>query len=247
MNPEAYLGMAETESSHWWFHGRRLILERIIVQTKLKPGAKILEIGSGTGGNLVLLDQFGLVSAMEMDPVARAIAIQKTGGRFNIQAGACPNELPFPGEKFDLICMLDVLEHIERDQETLGALKPLLAEGGQVLITVPAYAWLWSVHDEFLHHKRRYTAPELRRKALGAGYHITRLTYFNTLLFPFAAVARIKDKLLGSSSASGTQIPLKPINSLLGLVFGLERYLLDYSNSPFGVSLLCMLRLEGDH
>jgi len=246
MNPEAYLEMAETESRHWWFHGRRLILERLIAQLKLKPGAKILEIGSGTGGNLDLLARFGLVSAMEMDPEARAIATQKTGGRFTIQAGSCPDELPFLGEKFDLICMFDVLEHIEQDQETLGALKPLLAKDGQVLITVPAYAWLWSVHDEFLHHKRRYTEPELSRKALGAGYQIARIAYFNILLFPLAAAARVKDKLLGSTSASGTQIPPAPLNSLLGLVFGLERFLLDHVNPSFGVSLLCLLRLEGD-
>jgi SAM-dependent methyltransferase len=244
MNPEAYLEMAETESRHWWFHGRRQILERLITQIKLKEGAKILEIGSGTGGNLDLLSRFGAVSAMEMDSEARAIATRKTGGRFNIRAGSCPDDLPFPGEKFDLICLFDVLEHIEQDRATLEALKPLLAQGGLILLTVPAYAWLWSVHDEYLHHKRRYTAPELRQKALGAGYRITRLAYFNTLLFPLAAVARIKDKLLGSTSASGAQIPPAPLNSLLGLVFGLERFILDYFDPPFGVSLLCLLRLE---
>lgn len=184
MSPDAYIEMAETEERHWWFAGRRAVLTSLIAKLKLPPHARILEIGSGTGGNLVMLSSFGQVSAVEMDASARSIAVQKTQGRFDIRAGSCPAGIPFAGERFDLICLIDVLEHIEEDVATLTAVKGLLAKGGRVLATVPAHRWLWSAHDTFLHHKRRYTADELRRKISAAGLEPVKLSYFNTFLFP---------------------------------------------------------------
>lgn len=244
MNPDAYLEMADTEARHWWFTGRRAILSYLIGAFELPPNARILEIGSGTGGNLEMLSSFGQVSALEMDATARLIASEKTSGRFDIRPGCCPTDIPFAGEKFDLICLFDVLEHIDEDVETLIAVKRLLSDGGRVLVTVPAYRWLWSAHDTFLHHKRRYSAAELRQKVLASGFNLAKLTYFNTLLFPLAAFVRFKDRLLGNSSASGTSIPPVPINKLFAGLFGLERFIIGKFNLAFGVSLLCVLQSE---
>ena len=244
MNPDAYLDMAETEDRHWWFAGRRCVMASLIAKFDLPAEAKILEIGSGTGGNLRMLAAFGRVSALEMDAIARAISAKKTGGRFDIRAGSCPADIPFSGEKFNLICLFDVLEHIEQDVATLVAVKKLLADGGRVLVTVPAYRWLWSTHDEFLHHKRRYSALELREKVATAGLRVEKISYFNTLLFPLAVAARLKDRWLGSSSASGAGLPPRPLNWLLRQVFSTERFLLGNLNLPFGVSLLAILRAE---
>ena len=244
VNPEAYLEMAETEAHHWWFAGRRSVMACLISKFNLPAEARILEIGSGTGGNLLMLSAFGRVSALEMDAVARSISAEKTGGRFDIRAGRCPMDIPFLGEKFNLICLFDVLEHIEEDVATLVAIKKLLADGGRVLITVPAYRWLWSAHDEFLHHKRRYSALELREKATTAGLQVEKISYFNTLLFPIVAVARLVDRLLGSLSASGTKIPYPLINGFFRQLFSAERFLLPNLNLPFGVSLLAILRAE---
>jgi SAM-dependent methyltransferase len=227
--------MAETEGRHWWFTGRRAILSSLIARLALPPSAQIVEIGCGTGGNLEMLAAFGEVSAMEADDGARAIAAEKTAGRFDIRAGRCPDEIPFAGRRFDLVCLFDVLEHIEEDVATLKAVGGLLAPGGHALITVPAYRWMWSAHDEFLHHKRRYTAGELRRKAVAAGLRIAGLSYFNTLLFPLAAAAR----LLG---APGTAVPPGPLNRLFRAVFGAERLLVGRVALPFGVSLLAVVR-----
>jgi len=203
---------------------------------------RILEIGSGTGGNLQMLSSFGQVSALEMDATARSIASEKTGGRFDIRPGFCPTDILFTAEKFDLICLFDVLEHIDEDVETLIAVKGLLAEGGRVLVTVPAYRWLWSVHDDFLHHKRRYSATELRQKIAASGLQPVKISYFNTILFPLVAIFRLKDRLLGSSSASGSSVPPAPINQLFASLFSGERFLLAKINLPFGVSLLGVLQ-----
>lgn len=242
MSPEAYLEMAEVESRHWWFSGRRAILSQLIVSLDLQPKARILEIGCGTGGNLAMLSSFGEVSAMEMDAVARSIALEKTAGRFDIRPGCCPAEMPFTNEKFDLVCLFDVLEHIDQDVKTLAAVKNLLDEGGRILVTVPANKWLWGPHDEFLHHKRRYTADELSAKIVAAGLTPVRISSFNTFLFPIAAIVRLKERLLRNTKAAGSGVPSSLVNKIFASVFGAERFFLKRANLPFGVSLLGIVK-----
>ncbi|MCC2096857.1 MAG: class I SAM-dependent methyltransferase [Hyphomicrobiales bacterium] len=245
MTPAAYLEMAETEDQHWWFVSRRAIVTSILDSLKLPQAASILEVGSGTSGNLDMLSRYGRVTAMEMDETARRISVEKTQGRFDIRAGVCPDALPFAQERFDLICMFDVLEHIGPAEETLASLRGLLAPGGRLLVTVPAYQWMWSAHDEFLHHKRRYTAGMLRNQAAAAGLTAERVTYFNTLLFPLAASMRMLDKALGRTTASGNDVPVPLVNRLFRTVFASERHLLKAINLPFGVSLMGVFDADG--
>lgn len=234
MEPDAYREMAATEGRHWWFTGRRAILSSLIARLGLHEKSRILELGCGTGGNLDMLARFGEVAAMETDDTARAIALEKTGARFEIRPGRCPDRIPFAGQRFDLVCMFDVLEHIEEDVATLAALRELLAPGGRALITVPAYRWMWSKHDEFLHHKRRYTAAELEKKARAAGLAVATLSYFNTLLFPLAAAARLLN-------VEGSDLPPQPVNRLFHTLFSAERWVAGRVPLPFGVSLLAVL------
>ncbi|MGL4573382.1 MAG: class I SAM-dependent methyltransferase [Burkholderiaceae bacterium] len=242
MSPDAYVEMARTEAQHWWFAGRRAILARMLRSLNLSPDARIFEIGSGTGGNLDMLAALGKVSAMELDEHARALAQDKTQGRYVISAGSCPENIAFSGERFDLVCMFDVLEHIEEDVATLRALHARLAPGGRVVLTVPAHPWLWSPHDVFLHHKRRYPKAELQEKIIACGFEIDKLSYFNMALFPVSVLVRLKDRVLGATQSSGTGLPPAPLNALMMQVFAVERHVLARMNLPFGLSLLCVCR-----
>jgi SAM-dependent methyltransferase len=240
MNPQAYLDMADTESRHWWFLARREILSSLIDSLNLPSDASILEIGCGTGGNLEMLTEHGKLYAVEMDSTALNITATKMTKKCDVRKGKFPDEIPFQ-QQFDLICMFDVLEHIDNDIDTLLAAKNLLEKKGRIVLTVPAYQWLWSSHDEFLHHKRRYSATQLRDTAEQAGYKVIKLTYFNTFLFPLALTARLKDKLFRNTIASGTTIPTKSINNMLYNIFRAEKSLLNKLNMPFGLSLLSIL------
>lgn len=106
-----------------------------------------------------------------------------------------------------------------------------------MLITVPAYQWLWSQHDEINHHKRRYEKATLRAALTGAGFNILRISFFNSILFPAALVQRL---VAGPSSDMALKIPPAPINALLREVFAMERFLLRSFNFPFGLSLLAV-------
>ncbi len=241
MSPEAYTELAAIESGHWWYVSRRAIMRSTLQQLALPANARILDVGSGTGGYLDMLAEFGVVTAIEMDANARKLAAEKTLGRYEIRAGVCPSDMPFEHEKFDLICLFDVLEHIDQPVETLQRLNSLLAPGGRILLAMPAYQWLWSAHDQYLHHKRRYTSKLLAQEAALAGLQVTRATYFNMFLFPLAVTARLLDRLRKRETSSGMSTPPAFWNACLQRIFSSERALLARANLPFGLSMLAVL------
>lgn len=231
--------MAETEDVHWWFAGRRAIASAMIEGLNLPSQAAIFEIGAGTGGNLSMLMRYGQVRAVEPDGFARAWAIRKTG--VQVLNGHLPDGLPFSSERFDLVCLFDVLEHVEEDRASLRAIRQLLKPNGKVLLTVPAYRWLWSTHDNKHHHVRRYSRAGLIKLARATGYRLVKITFFNTFLLPVVIAARVFDRLIRKPDSSGTQIPPRFVNGLLKGVLSLEAALIVRSTLPLGVSLLTIL------
>jgi SAM-dependent methyltransferase len=246
MEAEVFQRMAEQEARHWWFRARRRILLGLIRKYAVSTSSaemRILEAGSGTGGNLGMLSELGSVSAFELDKTACEIA--RVRG-FEVQQGKLPTEHPFTGERFDLIVLFDVLEHVEADQDSLKALAGLLQPGGHLIMTVPAFPFLWSGHDEKHHHFRRYRRPGLRAQLQMAGLEVRRISYFNSFLFPAIALVRCIKKLMRSKHSDEEAIPPAPVNRLLEILFSSERFLLPFINFPFGVSLFAICRRLDD-
>ena len=239
MRDAVYEAMAHDETVHWWFLGRRRILQSVLEWLSLPHHARILEIGAGTGGNIPLLSCFGTVTAVEPNPRARAWIAEKTG----LAAVDCklPDVKPLRDAQFDLIAMLDVLEHIEDATGTLRALSRHLASGGRFLVTVPAYRFLWSSHDESLQHFRRYTRRTLAATVAEANLSVVRMRYFNTLLFPAVAAVRFVLNVVGAKSIDEVRVPPSPINAVLATLFSAERHFVLTAPMPFGVSLLAVL------
>ncbi len=240
MEKEFYLQYAAVENKHWWFMGRRKIVEKVIQQLKLPVNTEILEAGCGTGGNLAMLSRYGNISAMEIEEIACQIANERK--ITTVKKGSLPDNIPLKGE-YGLIVMLDVLEHIDDDIAALEALHSLLKPDGYLLITVPAFPFLWSRHDEINHHYRRYIKSTLQRVAIQGGYKLNYTTYFNFFLFPIVAIIRSLKKLLkidekNLNISSDLNIPRKPINKFLSYLFASERYFMKWFSMPFGVSLL---------
>ena len=231
--------MAEQDQVHWWYVARRRILADLIArEVKLPKDARLLEIGCGTGHNLDMLRRFGRLDAIELDPAARALASKRLG---HVVGDAALPELPGIADRtYHLIALLDVLEHVDGDEAALSSIAAKLAPGGSILITVPAYQWMWSAHDEAHHHKRRYSKRSLRAVAEKAGLRVHRIGYFNSLLFPIAATVRLAGKAMGRK-AGDDQVPPAPLNRLFRSIFGLERHLVGRVPLPAGVSLFAIL------
>lgn len=236
MDRQVYERMRGLEDRHWWFKARREILTDQISRLGLPGGAKVLEVGCGTGGNLGMLARFGAVTGMEPDDEARGFAAEKAG--VPVEAGLLPDGLPFQPGAFDLVAALDVIEHVNDDAGSVKALGGLLKPGGFMVTTVPAYQWMWSPHDELHHHKRRYVLGDYRRLFDEAGLKVRKASYFNTALFAPIALVRLAKLLLGLKSADEDSMPSAPINALFRRLFSGERLWLRGGAFPFGVSIL---------
>ncbi|MBR0552454.1 class I SAM-dependent methyltransferase [Stakelama marina] len=233
-----YDRMAAHDSTHWWYRARREILaDYLRREGGLPADARILEIGCGTGHNLPMLARFGTVDAIEIDPAAAEIA----GARLGKAIGSAP--LPALGgverESYDLIAVLDVVEHIEDDVAALKAMAECLKPGGRILITVPAHQWMWSAHDVVNHHHRRYSKRTLNRAIVDAGLRHNGLRWFNSLLFPAAVAARLAGRLRGKDDSDDSP-PAKPLNTAFETIFGLERHLVGRIPLPPGLSIITL-------
>lgn len=240
---DAKHNMREVDTVHWWFVARRRILAAVIARMMDGRTAEVLEVGCGAGGNLAMLGRFGRLAAVELDPDLRRAASERSG--LEIMEGWLPDGLPVDAPRFGLVAALDVVEHVEADAASVRRMAGLLAPGGLLVVTVPAYRWLWSEHDTSHQHKRRYTRSQVEALMRDSGLEIARSSYFNTLLFPLVALARIVGNALGRSGGNDAALPGPLVNATLTAIFGIERWIVPYVSLPFGVSVLCIGRKPG--
>lgn len=240
MERAAYESMASIEGRHWWFVGRRAILADAIARGNPEGPLKILEVGSGTGGNLNMLARFGDVTGVEPDAEARAFASAKSDA--TIVDGKLPGGLGLEHASFDFLAAFDVLEHLDDDAGGLKASTQCLRPGGRAVLTVPAFPSLWSYHDVQHHHKRRYTRASFEALVEAAGLEIERISYFNTLLFLPAFLVRRVKKVLGKDTADVETVPPSLLNIILTTIFAAERFVLRRASLPFGLSLIAVAR-----
>jgi SAM-dependent methyltransferase len=233
--------MAAHEDRHWWFAGRRSVIGALLDRMDLPPEPSIVEAGCGTGGNLDMLRERGVVQAFE--PFGEAVDIARDRHpTIEVRAGELPRRLPYPDASFDLVAALDVLEHVDDDVGAMASLVQLARPGGWIIVTVPAHQILWGSHDRRLHHLRRYGRRQIRELAEGAGAEVAFETAFNTVLAPIAVVYRVIERIAGRDFGNQERMPPALMNDILAAFFRLERHVVKRARVPFGLSYALLLR-----
>ena len=158
---------ADVEDTHWWFAGRRMVMQHLVRQV-LPPskGLTVVDVGCGTGANIASLA--GEYDCVGIDPSDDAIEFARSrfpGVRF--VCGHVPDDLGEVMCEARLVLLMDVLEHVPDDYEFLSKLMAASAPGTQFLVTVPANPSFWSEHDESNGHYRRYDARASKRSGQG--------------------------------------------------------------------------------
>ncbi len=248
MREPLYEEIYNLEGIHWWFVARRdivlYLLERYLVHVHASGKPRICDMGCGCGAMLQALQV--KYYACGIDSSSKAIEFCGKRG-IKAEQGFLPDSIPFQDAEFDAILLLDVLEHLEKDKESVMACLKLLRCGGIMLCTVPAHPWLWTKRDDFHEHKRRYTMAQFAKLFEVPGLRTELLSFYNTFLFPLIAAVRISLRLLGKDRY-GPDISLPPIipNKCLGEIFAVERYLIPLRILPIGVSLVSVCRKISD-
>lgn len=243
MKHEMYENMYQTDTYHWWFRGKREIVLALAEPILSAPGEKkLIDFGCGCGAMLPELVKYGAVTGADFSQTALEYCKERFSGELRRIDLSAPVQ---PWASYDFGVALDVLEHIGEDSVAAKNLYDFMCPGGTCVITVPAYQWLWSAHDENCMHKRRYNKKTLNGLLVQAGFQVEYLSYYNTLLFPPAALVRLLSKLFrldkGSSVENGFRDSL--LNQILYRIFSMEKsWIRKERTFPFGLSLIAKVK-----
>lgn len=225
------------ERDHWWHEGRRRVLREVLRRHLLpRSGRRILDVECGAGGLFPLLTEFGTVEGCEASEAARDRASQRFP---SVKVWPCrlPDELP--QGRWDVVTAFDVLAHVDDPIDALRAMRSRLVFDGQVVVTVPAFPLLWGRADERHRHRRRYRRLELVSHLATAGLRVTWVSYYNALLLPAVAGARLAERL-SPEQDTPPSTPPELLNRVLTEVFGSERFALGVTRLPVGASLVAV-------
>ncbi|MCO4760719.1 MAG: class I SAM-dependent methyltransferase [Myxococcales bacterium] len=236
--------MFDAEQRHFWFRGSRAVVQSWLTRAISELGTdglpSLVDVGAGTGGMLERISSQCDAWGVEYSPDGAAFCHSR-GVR--VLRGGLPH-LPLTSDRFDLALSMDVFEHVEDDVAAMADVRRVLRPGGRLIMTVPALQWLWSEHDEALHHHRRYDKQMLETRLGEAGFRVVRCSYYNSLLLPPIALARfagrLKDMAFPSTTAPSSDVGNvpEPFNGILTAIFSSERHLLARGRLPLGASLI---------
>jgi SAM-dependent methyltransferase len=242
MQSHHYPILFEVEETHWWYVGRRRIIqslvERICASLK-KPNPRILDVGCGTGANLKMLADYGKTEGVDIS--SQAVEFCRQRGLDSVKLGAA-EQLPYDDESFELVTALDVIEHLDDDVAGLREMRRVLRSDGRLLLFVPAFMFLWGVQDDVSNHRRRYTLPSLLKAVEAAGFAVEWSSYANISFFLPVLVVRSVMRWLGLRAATEYGINISPMNGPFARLFAAERFVFKRGKLPFGVSAVCIAR-----
>lgn len=242
MQSHHYPILYEVEETHWWYVGRRRIIQYLVekIRTTLNnPNPRILDVGCGTGANLKMLRAYGKAEGVDISP--QAVDFCRERGLDSVKLGAA-EQLPYENGSFELVTALDVVEHLDDDVAGLREMRRVLVRDGRVLLFVPAFMFLWGVQDDVSNHRRRYTLPGLLKAVEAAGFSVEWSSYANISFFLPVLAVRSVMRWLGLRADTEYGINISLMNGPFSQLFAAERFVFNRGRLPFGVSAVCIAR-----
>ena len=242
MQSHHYPILYQVEETHWWYVGRRRIIQSLVERIRAmlnKSNPRILDVGCGTGANLKMLATLGKAEGVDISP--QAVEFCRQRGLDSVKLGAA-EQLPFENDSFDIVTSLDVIEHLDDDVAGLREMRRVLRPDGHLLLFVPAFMFLWGVQDDVSNHRRRYTLPSLLQAVEAAGFDVEWSSYANISFFLPVLVVRSVMRWLGLRADTEYGINISPMNGPFSRLFAAERYVFKGGKLPFGVSAVCIAR-----
>ncbi len=230
----------EVESFHWWFVVRRRLLKTLLPFFKFPQKSLAVDIGCGVGSNLKILRSAGF-NVIGLDRSIYALTLARRRGGFPLLVGDL-NKLPIKTKSIGLIIAMDILEHLEDDANGIREIYRVLKNEGALILTVPAFGFLWGIQDDVTGHKRRYTKNEISDKLKKGGLDILKSSYYNFFLFIPILLGRRLMHIFGLKIESENEINFPILNFFLKTIFSLEPHIIKRSSFPFGVSIFCIAR-----
>lgn len=243
MNEDLLSTFFEVETKHWWWVARKKIVINLLRKYAKGNNNLILDAGCGTGAGMLYLQEFGTVYGVDLS--SKAVAFCKKRGITKVKLGDV-SKLPFKNGYFDIVCLMDVIEHVSNDKLVIKEMYRVLKKNGILLMTLPALPFIYSKHDKEQGHFRRYSKQDLIKIFNGTGFREIKISYFNVFLSPLIIIIRLSSRLGGpfakladfDSKVNYEIFKKRLTNSILSQIFSVESVLLSSMNLPFGISLL---------